>query len=107
MQAEFEALVKSNQQKFAELAARGASPDPLYMVHARINALIESIAGFAGPNGPRWAAMTRLTFERQIAAELAEAAPAVQRMQLAEGARYTPQMIRDLARQAGAVRRTH
>ena len=104
--AEFEALVSANQAKFAELAQRGAAPDPLYLVHARINALIDSIASFAGPNGPRWAVMARLSFERQIAAELAEAAPAVRRMQLAEGARYTPAMIRALAAQTGTVRRT-
>lgn len=104
--AEFEALVASNQAKFADLAKVGASPDPLYLVHARINSLIDSIAEFAGSNGPRWAVMTRLSFERQIAAELAEATPAVRRMQLAEGARYTPAMIRALAAQTGTVRRT-
>jgi hypothetical protein len=103
--AEFEALVAANQARFTELAKAGASPDPFYLVHARINSLIDSIASFAGPNGPRWAAMTRLSFERQIAAELAEATPAVRRMQLAEGARYTPAMIRALAVQTGTLRR--
>ena len=105
--AEFERLVASNQAKFTELAEAGASPDPFYLVHARINALIESIAQFAGPNGPRWAVMTRLQFERQIEAELNQAGPAARRMQLAEGGRYTPEMIRKLARQTGTLRRTH
>src|ERR1700728_2742146 len=88
MHAEFEALVASNQAKFAELAAHGTAPDPFYLVHARINHLIDSIAVFAGPNGPRWAAHTRLEFERYIAMQLEEAGPVARRMQLAEGGRY-------------------
>ena len=104
LHAEFEALVASNQAKFAELAAVGASPDPLFMVHARINHLIDMIAQATGPNGPRWAMMTRIGFERGIAAELNQAGPATRRMQLAEGARYTPEMIRALARETGTLR---
>lgn len=103
--AEFEARVTANQAKFAELAQAGAAPDPFYLVHSRINALIDSIASFAGPNGPRWAVMARLSFERKIAAELEEVGPAARRMQLAEGARYTPEMIRALAAQTGTLRR--
>jgi hypothetical protein len=103
--AEFEALNQANQAKFAELAAQGIAPDPLYMVHARINHLIDAIAQATGPNGPRWAAMTRLGFEKYIAGELEQAGPATRRMQLAEGARYTPEMIRALAAQAGTLRR--
>jgi hypothetical protein len=105
LSAEFQALVAANQAKFDELGKTGASPDPFYLVHARINSLIDSIAAFAGPNGSRWAVMTRLSFERQIAAELAEVSPTVRRMQLAEGARYTPAMIRALAAQTGTLRR--
>jgi hypothetical protein len=107
LQAEFEVLVAANQAKFAELAQGGAAPDPFFLVHARINHLIDSISSFAGPNGPRWAALTRLEFERYIAGELEQAGPATRRMQLAEGARYTPGMIAALARQAGTLRRTH
>lgn len=103
--AEFEALLTSNQAKFAELAAQGIAPDPLFLVHARINHLIDAIAQATGPNGPRWAAATRLGFERYIAGELGQAGPATRRMQLAEGARYTPEMIRALAAQTGTLRR--
>jgi hypothetical protein len=98
--------VAANQARFEELARQGASPDPFYLVHARINHLIDAIAAATGPNGPRWAVMTRLGFERQIAAELEQAGPVTRRMQLAEGGRYTPGMIRDLARQTRTVRRT-
>ena len=107
LQAEFEAIVAANQAKFAELAQSGAAPDPFFLIHARINHLIDSISQFAGPNGPRWAAVTRLQFEQFIAAELEQAGPATRRMQLAEGARYTPEMIRALARQTGSLRRPH
>lgn len=103
--AEFEALIAANQQKFAEMQANGVAPDPFYLVHARINHLIDSIAKFAGPDGPRWAAFTRLEFERHIAQELDVAGPQARRMQLAEGARYTPGMIAALARQTGTLRR--
>jgi hypothetical protein len=105
LQAEFERLEEANRARFAELAAQGASPDPFYLVHARINHLIDAIAQATGPNGPRWAAMTRLGFERYIAAELEQAGPAVRRMQLAEGGRYTPEMIRALAAQTGTLPR--
>lgn len=104
--AEFEKLVAANQAKFAELVAQGTSPDPFYLVHARINHLIDAIAQATGSNGPRWAALTRLGFEKYIAAELEQAGPATRRMQLAEGARYTPAMIRALAAQTGTLRRT-
>lgn len=104
--AEFERLVAANEAKFAELAAQGTSPDPLYLVHARINHLIDAIAQATGPNGPRWAVMTRLGFEKLIAAELEQAGPVSRRMQLAEGGRYTPAMIRALANQTGTMRRT-
>lgn len=103
--AEFERLVTANQAKFAELAAQGTAPDPFFLVHARINHLIDAIAQATGPNGPRWAAMTRLGFEKYIAAELEQAGPATRRMQLAEGARYTPAMIAALAAQTGTLRR--
>lgn len=103
--AEFERLVADNQAKFAELAAAGTAPDPFFLVHARINHLIDAIAQATGPNGPRWAAVTRLGFEKYIAAELAQAGPATRRMQLAEGGRYTPEMIRALAAQTGTFRR--
>jgi hypothetical protein len=105
LQAEFEDLIAANQQKFAEMQANGVAPDPFYLVHARINHLIDSIAKFAGPDGPRWAAFTRLEFERLIAQELDAAGPQARRMQLAEGARYTPSMIRELARQTGTLRK--
>jgi hypothetical protein len=104
LSAEFEALIASNQAKFAELAAQGAAPDPFFLVHARINHLIDAIAQATGPSGPRWAAMTRLGFEKYIAGELEQAGPATRRMQLAEGARYTPAMIRALAAQTGTLR---
>jgi hypothetical protein len=105
LQAEFEAMVQRNQAQFQALQAQGSPPDPFYLVHARINHLIDSISQFAGPNGPRWAAMTRLGFEQVIAAELDQAEPALRRMQLAEGARYTPSMISALARQTGTLRK--
>jgi hypothetical protein len=101
--AEFEATVAANQARFAELTAQGAAPDPFFLVHARINHLIDAIAQATGPNGPRWAVMTRLGFERYIAAELEQAGPVTRRMQLAEGGRYTPEMIRALAAQAGTL----
>lgn len=106
LQAEFEELVASNQKRFAELAASGTAPDPFFLVHARLNHLIDSISSFAGPNGPRWATLTRLEFERFIDTELEQAGPVTRRMQLAEGARYTPEMISALARQTGTLRRT-
>lgn len=104
LQAEFEAVLASNQAKFAEMQANGVAPDPMFLVHARINHLIESISQFAGPNGPRWAAMARLNFERWIAEQLDEAGPQARKMQLAEGARYTPSMISELARVTGTLR---
>jgi len=105
LQARFEELLAGNQQRFADLAAKGVAPDPFFIVHARINHLIDQIAAATGPNGPRWGLMTRIGFEEVIARELAQAGPQTTRMQLADGARYSPGMIAELARQAGTFRR--
>jgi hypothetical protein len=105
--AEFAQVLKSNETRFAELDAQGVAPDPFYLVHARINHLIDSIAQFAGANGQRWAVMTRLGFEKYIAAELARVGSATTRMRLAEGSRYTPEMIRALALQNRTFRHPH
>jgi hypothetical protein len=104
LQSEFERLINSNGAKFQELIKQGNPPDPMYLVHARINHLIDAIAQATGPNGPRWAMQTRIGFERQIATELDALGPQSRLMQLAEGGRYTPAMIAALAAQTGNLR---
>jgi hypothetical protein len=93
--------VAANQARLAELRMMGTSPDPVAFLHARINHLIDAIAAFAGPEGPRWAALTRLRFEQFIASELESADTATTRLQLAQGATMSPAQIRELARQTG------
>jgi hypothetical protein len=104
LQAQFEALMTQNQASFADLNRRGIALDPFTLVHARINHLIDAIARFAGPDGPRWSMLTRVQFEQYIAGEIATAAKEGQRVQLAQGGSFTPTMIRDLARQTGTLR---
>jgi hypothetical protein len=98
---QFDAVRESNQAKLAEMARQGVGVDPMDFLHARIDALIDSIAQFAGPNGPRWALMTRLSFEQQIAAQLDGAQEAGRRADLAIGGSFTPGMIAQLARASG------
>jgi hypothetical protein len=101
IQAEFEALVERNKAGLASLQREGINLDPLSLVHARIDHLIDQISMFAGPDGPRWALYTRLEFERRIAENLENARKEGTKANLAMGGKFTPSMIRDLARQSG------
>lgn len=105
LQAQFEAARDANNAKLAELQRQGLEMDPLSFVHARIDQLIDSIAQFAGPDGPRWMLIARLSFEQHIAAELAVAESEGRKAQLALGASWTPGMIAALARETGMFRR--
>jgi hypothetical protein len=101
MVRQHEELLAQNQRRLAELRMQGIDLDPFTLVHLRIDKLIDSIAQFAGADGPRWAALTRLSFERAIAEEIDKAAPAMRQANLAIGANFTPGMIAELARQSG------
>lgn len=105
LQAAFEAAKADNEAKLADLQRQGLQADPLSFVHARIDKLIDSIASFAGPNGPHWALTARLAFEQHIAAELAGAEQQATQAQLALGAQFTPAMIAQLAAETGLFRR--
>lgn len=104
MQQQFTELLARNQERLADLQRQGLAPDPFSMVHARIDKLIDSIAQFAGPDGPRWSVLTRLAFERYIEQEIEAATTLSRRAQLAQGALFTPGMIAELARQTGVFR---
>jgi len=104
MQQQFTELLAKNQASLADLQRQGVALDPFSMMHARIDKLIDSIAQFAGPDGPRWAVLTRLAFERYIEEEIETAATVGRRAQIAQGAAFTPSMIADLARQTGVFR---
>jgi hypothetical protein len=106
LQQQFDSAKEANQVKLTELERQGLAMDPFSFVHARIDKLIDSIAQFAGPNGPRWALLTRMVFEQHIAQELAVAEDQGRKAQLALGAKFTPGMIAELARQSGLFRRT-
>ncbi len=98
LQAELDRLLESNKKKMADLAAQGTPVDPLSFLHARIDALINSIASASGPSGPRWALNARLSFEQYVDKEIEGAESMGRRMNLAAGAQFTPSMIADLAR---------
>lgn len=102
----FEAQRDANQARLTDLERKGLSMDPLSFVHARIDKLIDSIASFAGPDGPRWAILARLTFEQHIAAELDEAEKQATRVQLAQAGQFTAAQIAQMARESGLFRRT-
>lgn len=106
LQEEFESVRDSNQDRLAKLGQIGAQMDPLSFLHARIDSLIDSISQFAGPNGPRWAIITRLQFEQHIEAQLDEIETEASRAQLAQGALWTPAMISEYARATGLFRRS-
>jgi hypothetical protein len=105
LHAAFETAKASNQAKLADLQRQGLEMDPLSFVHARIDKLIDSIASFAGPQGPRWSLLARLSFEQHIAGELAGAEEQGRKAQLALGSQFTPSMIAALAAETGMFRR--
>ena len=102
----FEAQRDVNQAKLADLERKGLAMDPLSFVHARIDKLIDSIASFAGPEGPRWSVLARLAFEEHVAAELAEVEKQATRAQLAQAGQFTAAQIAQMARESGLFRRT-
>jgi hypothetical protein len=105
LQQEFARLLADNKEKLAEMARQGTPADSLSFTHSRIDSLIESISRFAGPDGPRWAIVARLDFERSVAREIEAAASQGRRAQLALGARLSPGQIAELARQSGIFRK--
>jgi len=105
LQQQFEAVRDDNQDRLGKLGQLGAEMDPLSFLHARMDCLIDSISRFAGPNGPRWALITRLEFEQHIARELDSIEKEATQAQLAQGALWTPAMISRYARETGLFRR--
>jgi hypothetical protein len=101
IEAEHARLAEQNMKDLTRLRAEGVELDPLGLTHARIDHLIDSFAQFAGPDGPRWAAWTRLTFEQRMAENIRQAAPEGRKQNLAQGASWSPGMIRLLARETG------
>lgn len=101
IQQQWQEQVEKNKAAFTELARQGIQLNPLELVHGRIDMLIDAIAQFAGPDGPRWAMLTRLQFEQQVAQNLVNARSQGTMAQLASGASFTPGMIAEMARQSG------
>jgi hypothetical protein len=92
---------EGNARSLEELRRQGAQIDPIAMVNSRINMLIDSVARFAGQDGPRWAALTRLEFAQAVAREIEEVGGKVTQAQLSLGAQLSPGQIAQLAREAG------
>ncbi len=103
LQWEFQRLAEQNRLGITELGLQGIQLDPMRLMHGRIDNLIESIAQFAGPDGPRWAMMARLRFEQEVAQNISAARAEGTKAQLSVGAHLTPAQIRDLARQTNTL----
>jgi hypothetical protein len=101
LQQELQAKIPENQARLQRLAQQGTPIDPASLLHSRIDQLIDSIAQFAGPEGGRWAALTRLQFEQWLARTLEEVEGGARKSLLAQGAQFTPGMIAALARESG------
>jgi len=105
LQEQFESVRGANQARLADLERRGMAMDPLSFAHARIDSLIDFISRSVGPDGARWSLLARLEFENQIAGQLAQVEQQATMAQLAQGARFTPAMIAEMARTTGLFRR--
>lgn len=99
LEGELTQLVEKNRAGFTDLQRRGINFDPGQLMSARVDCLIESIAGAFGPQGEVWAVQVRLDFERFIEAQVAAANEQGRKAQLAAGGLLTPQMIRQLAKE--------
>lgn len=100
MQTRFEQLLADNQARLRELEAQGMAPNPLGLLHARIDALIDAIVGLSGGD-LRIGLHIRIQFEEKLAKEFGEAAQAGRRAILTQGSHMTPGEIREIARQSG------
>jgi hypothetical protein len=94
-------LIAANVARLDALSRSGIAVDTASLIHARIDALIDSVASAIGPAGPLWAVTARISFETAMAAEFDRIEAEAQRIVLAQGAMYTPAMIAELARQTG------
>lgn len=107
LQQELQAKIPQNQNRLRRLAEQGTPVDPFSLAHARIDQLIDSIAQFAGPEGQRWATLTRLQFEQWLSKTLDEVEGGARKSLLAQGANFTPGMIAALARESGTFGTQH
>lgn len=100
-QQQLQELIERNVARIAALARSGVTVDPASVVHARIDVLTDAVAGVLGPSGPVWALAARHAFELRMAAELDRMEAEAGRIQLAQGAAWSPAMIAQLARETG------
>lgn len=107
LQQELEHKIPENQARVRRLAEQGTPLDPASLLHARIEQLIQSIAQFAGPEGQRWATLTKLQFEQWLSRTLDEVEGGARKSLLAQGASFTPGMIAALARESGTFGTQH
>jgi hypothetical protein len=97
--AQFIELVEKNKAVMAELARRNIHLEPLSMLHARIDHLVQAVAALAGQTGPLWATHTRLTWEQHVAEELEKAKTTGTAAVIAQGGSFSPGMIAALAKE--------
>lgn len=103
LEQELLALVERNKAGFADLQRQGINFDQSQILSARVDTLINSIASAFGPQGEVWAVQCRLDWEQFVAQQIAAASEQGTKAQLSLGGRFTPEMIRQLARETGSV----
>lgn len=97
-------LTQQNQEAVTSLEKQGIGFNDMGMVRTRINVLIASIANAFGPQGELWQLQAELEWQQAVAAEVAKAREVAPTANLALGGQFTPEMIRQLARETGFFR---
>lgn len=96
-------LIEQNKAGFQALAQRGIQFDPVQILNARIDTVIQAVAAALGPQGEIWAIQANMLFEQLMAQHQQTANEQGRKAQLAVGGSFTPQMIRQLARETGTL----
>jgi hypothetical protein len=99
---ELEEISRQNVADLKALLQRGIQFDPGQVLDARIDCLMESIAGSLGrPQGDLWKLESMIHFERRMREIILHAQREATKAQLAQGSLLSPGAIRQLASETG------
>jgi len=97
-------LADANDARLAALGRSGVVVDPVSILHARIDSLMDSLGHVMGPSGPTWVIVAKMAFQAHLAEQFNQVETEAGRTQLAQGALFSPAMIAELARETGMFR---
>jgi hypothetical protein len=100
-QAALDRLAAQNEEDRKQLQLAGFGFNAEQIINGRIDTVIAAVAAAIGPQGELWAIQCKMSFEKAMAQNIAQAKEGGVAAQLAQGAAFSPAQIHALARQVG------